>query len=253
LGSFGERLRQLRENNNLTQEQLGKILNVKKSAISKYETDKISMNIDSIKLLARYFDVPTSHLIDLDPNSMKTSNKLPILSARVNTTQTLLAADNIEDYLDVPEYLVADFILKVSGDSMIGAGILDGDLAICRESAEPRSDQIIAARKDISGEYSEVSLMYYFDTSGQPILRSANPNYPDIDYHAEGYTSVGHLTALIRRYAPGYDIYTDYLTKKDNEEWTEVIETAAEYGLSPQDILSSVNIQAKILKRLRGR
>jgi len=101
LESFGERLRRLRENKNLTQEQLGKILNVKKSAISKYETDKISMNIESIKLLARYFDVPLSYLIDVDIDSIRTSSKIPFLG-RVHTGTNMLAVDNIESYLAIP-------------------------------------------------------------------------------------------------------------------------------------------------------
>ncbi len=252
MGSFGERLRQLRENNNLTQEQLGKILNVKKSAISKYETDKISMNIESIKLLARHFDIPLSHLIDVETDSIKTSYELPILG-RVHPDLPLLDNENIEEYLDVPKYLSADFVLKVSDDSMIGAGILHGDLAICRESEEPQSGQIIVVRRKTFGEYSEISLRFYFKEAKQPVLKSANPHYPDIDYQAEGYQPVGYLAAIIRRDAPDYETYTDYLTIKDQEEWLGVIETAAEYGLSPQDILSSVNVQAKILKRLKGR
>jgi len=255
--SFGSKLRELRENKGLRQEDLGKLFNVGKSAVSQWENDVRIPDTNTIVQIAKYFGCSADYLLGLDSRIFSNNDrlnlvKLPILGL-VRTGLTLMAADNIEDYLDIPEYLAADFILKVRSDSLIGAGILDGDLAICRETAEPRSGQIIAARKDISGEYSEVGLMYYFDTGGQPILRSANPNYPDIDYHAEGYTSVGHLTALIRRYAPGYDIYTDYLTIKNKEEWTEVMETAAEYGLTPQDILSSVNIQAKILKRLRGK
>ncbi|KUG03204.1 sos-response repressor and protease lexa [hydrocarbon metagenome] len=249
--SFGERLRRLRENKNLTQEQLGKILNVKKSAISKYETDKISMNIESIKLLARYFDVPLSYLIDVDIDSIRTSSKIPFLG-RVHTGTNMLAVDNIESYLAIPEYLSADFVLKVSGDSMIGAGILNGDLALCRLSAKPQPGQIIAViQQNMTEEFSEIFLRYYFNEAGQPVLKSANPDYPDIDYQTNAYSSVGKLSAIIRLQTPDYEVYTEYLNIKNNEEWLGVIEAASEYGLSPQDILASVNIQAKILKKMK--
>ncbi len=255
--SFGSRLRELRENRALRQEDLGKLFTVGKSAVSQWENDIRVPDINIIVQLAKYFECSIDYLFGLSNDIHHNPNrsnmvKLPILG-RVHAGLTLLAADNIEEYLYIPQYLSADFILKVSGDSMIGAGILDGDLAICRESEEPQSGQIIVVRRKPSGEYSDISLRYYFKEASQPVLKSANPHYPNSDYQAGGYKTVGHLVAIIRRGAPDYEIYTDYLTIKDNEEWLGVIETAAEYGLSPQDILSSVNVQAKILKRLKGK
>ncbi len=255
--SFGSRLRELRENRALRQEDLGKLFTVGKSAVSQWENDIRVPDINIIVQLAKYFGCSIDYLFGLSNDVFYTHNrsnivKLPILG-KIHTELPLLDNDNIEAYLDVPEYLPADFILKVSSDSMIGAGILDGDLAICKESEEPQPGQITAVRKDNCGEYSDISLKYYLVEDEQKILKAANPNYPAADYQAEGYKTVGHLVALIRRDAPGYEIYTDYLTIKDNEEWLGVIETAAEYGLSPQDILSSVNIQAKLLKRLKGK
>lgn len=246
MASIGERIRKLREDNSLTQEELGRILNVKKAAVSKYETDKISMNLDSIKILAEYFHTPISYLLDTETCTQ--SNKIPILKS-IHTGFSIFTEDNIEDYLNVPGQLGADFALQVKGDSMAGVGILEGDYAICRSSRQPKNGQIIAARKDVSSEYSEVSLYYYFDVDDRPILKKANPHYPNIDYH-EGYTSAGYLVALFRAGVPGYEVYTDLITTSD--PWAEVMETASEYGLSAQDILSSINIQAKILKRLKS-
>jgi repressor LexA len=250
LESMGERLRRLRENKNITQEQLGQVLNVKKSAISKYETNRVSMNIETIILLARYFSVPVTYLIESETDLIKMPGRIPLLGP-VHTGSNLLAEENIEDFLDVPDYLSADFILKVSDEAMIGAGIMAGDLALCKIAPQPQTGQIIAVRKDTAEFFTEISLRYYLNQSGQPVLKSANPDHPDSFLQTDSITIIGKMVSLIRLEAPEYQTYTHYLTTHAKEEWMEVIETAADYGLSPQDILASVNLQAKLLKRLK--
>ena len=53
---LGSRIRELREERGLTQEELGKILNLTKGNISKYESNKLEPNIETIKLIANYFN-----------------------------------------------------------------------------------------------------------------------------------------------------------------------------------------------------
>ncbi len=251
--SFGSRLRELRETKALRQEDLGRLFTVGKSAVSQWENDIRVPDINIIIKIARYFECSVDYLFGISDDRYYSSSsmvKLPLLG-QVHKDLLLLDKNNIQDYLDVPVYLSADFILKISDDSMIGAGILEGDLALCRASAEPKPGQIIAVRENTAGQFVEISLRYYFKEAGKAVLKSANPYYPDIDYQANSCTAIGQLASLIRLDAPGYEIYTDYLTIKDEEEWMGVIEAASEYGLSPQDILASVNIQAKILKRLK--
>lgn len=60
--TFGERLRRLRIENDLTQEQLGKILNVLNSSVSLYETNKRHINYKTMKLIADYFNVSIDYL-----------------------------------------------------------------------------------------------------------------------------------------------------------------------------------------------
>jgi repressor LexA len=66
------------------------------------------------------------------------------------------------------------FGLKVRGDSMINAGIFDGDVAIC-ERKEPRHRNIVAALID-----DESTLKRYLVHCGRPFLRAENPKYPDL-------------------------------------------------------------------------
>ncbi|MDE0226375.1 MAG: transcriptional repressor LexA [Gammaproteobacteria bacterium] len=75
-------------------------------------------------------------------------NGLPIVG-RVAAGSPLLAVEHIEDTCDVPPTLFsprADFLLRVRGDSMTGAGILDGDLLAVHKTTQARDGQIVVAR-----------------------------------------------------------------------------------------------------------
>ncbi len=64
--NFGERIKNLREERNLTQSVLAKELNVDKSTIAKYETNSISPSCQMLIILAKYFSVSTDYLLGLE-------------------------------------------------------------------------------------------------------------------------------------------------------------------------------------------
>jgi repressor LexA len=84
------------------------------------------------------------------------------------------------------------FALKVRGDSMIGAGIHDGDLVIL-ENVEPRNGSIVAALID-----GETTLKRYVVSRGNPYLKAENPRYPDLIPMQELRVQ-GVMAVLIRR------------------------------------------------------
>lgn len=76
---FGDRLRELRKNKNLSQEQLGSILNVSANAVYSWEVGKTQPSIETIKQIAEYFDVSVDYLFDFtldDADSMETLKKI---------------------------------------------------------------------------------------------------------------------------------------------------------------------------------
>ena len=85
------------------------------------------------------------------------------------------------------------FALKVRGDSMIGAGINNGDLAIL-ENREPQAGAIVAALID-----GETTLKRLVQQRGRSYLRAENPDYPDLIPLME-LSVQGVMVALIRRY-----------------------------------------------------
>jgi repressor LexA len=85
------------------------------------------------------------------------------------------------------------FALRVTGDSMIGKHILDGDFVVMEHGAEPRHGQIVAALIDGAS-----TLKTFVLKNGKPFLRAENPKYPDL-IPAQELMIQGVFKALIRR------------------------------------------------------
>lgn len=75
---IGNRLRQLREEKDLTQEELGKKLNLTKANISKYESGKLEPNLETINYLAEYFNVTTDYLLGRSDIRKPETEPLPL-------------------------------------------------------------------------------------------------------------------------------------------------------------------------------
>ena len=106
--------------------------------------------------------------------------------------------ESLCDILSMDEYLVtkpdASFLLQVSGDSMIGEGILEGDLVIVEKGRQPQNGDVVIA--EVDGEWT----MKYFKRQGkQVVLEAANPKYPIIRPKADLRLG-GVVTAVIRKY-----------------------------------------------------
>jgi repressor LexA len=98
----------------------------------------------------------------------------------------LLAEENIEDYLAVPEPLSAgdeDFLLRVKGDSMIEAGILEGDFVVVHRQQTARDGDIVVALAGADETADEATVKRFFRENGRIRLQPENaalaPLYPD--------------------------------------------------------------------------
>ena len=108
------------------------------------------------------------------------------------------AEEELVDTLSLDELLIhnreATFLLKVSGDSMTGAGILPGDMVIVDKGLSPKSGDIVIAQVD--GEWT----MKYLRKRGDTItLVPANPKYQPIRPQNE-LKIAGVVTAVVRKY-----------------------------------------------------
>ena len=110
--------------------------------------------------------------------------KLPLLG-QIAAGSPLLAEENIEDQLGVPEPLGrrADFLLRVKGESMINAGILDGDILVVQRAQDARDGEIVVALVG-DDEYADEATVKTFYREGnrvrlQPENDSLEPIYAD--------------------------------------------------------------------------
>ena len=83
--------------------------------------------------------------------------------------------------------------MRVRGDSMIGAHILDGDIVILEDAKEVHNGDIVAALID-----GETSLKRYVVEHGRPYLKAENPRYPDL-VPARELKIQGVVVSLIRK------------------------------------------------------
>ncbi|HEU5112461.1 MAG TPA: transcriptional repressor LexA [Acidimicrobiia bacterium] len=123
---------------------------------------------------------------------------IPLLG-RIAAGTPILAAEHVEEVLPLPVDLVGNdpvFLLEVKGDSMIGAGILDGDLVAVRSQKDARDGDIVAAL--IDGDEATVKRLRRHE--GNVILEPANPAYEPMVY-SDGVELVGKVVSVLRRYA----------------------------------------------------
>ena len=119
------------------------------------------------------------------------------LVGRVTAGQPILAVENIEDYLMLPQSMLGKedlFCLRVQGESMIDAGILDGDIVVLRQQDTAENGEIVVAMTD----EDEATLKRIFYEDGRVRLQPENPTMEPI--FADTVTVLGKLVALIRQF-----------------------------------------------------
>jgi len=108
------------------------------------------------------------------------------------------AEEELLDMLSLDEYLIskpeASCLVKVTGDSMTGAGIRPGDLVIVERGRDPKHGDIVIAQVD--GEWT---MKYFEKRGGKIVLRAANPKYAPISAKEE-LAMGGVVVAAVRRY-----------------------------------------------------
>lgn len=108
------------------------------------------------------------------------------------------AEEELADTLSLDDMLIqnreATFLLKVSGDSMSGAGILPGDMVIVDKAQNPKNGDIVIA--EVDGEWT---MKYLKKRGGKALLVPANPKYKPIKPKNE-LRIAGVVTAVVRKY-----------------------------------------------------
>lgn len=122
--------------------------------------------------------------------------KFPLLG-RVSAGLPIFAAENIEEYYSLPGNLFRGsnlFLLRVSGDSMIGAGIFNDDLIIVDSECSTKNGDIVVAY--IDGDVTVKRLFYHND---HITLHAENPKYADMEF-TDNVSVLGKVVGSIRQF-----------------------------------------------------
>jgi len=107
-----------------------------------------------------------------------------------------LAEEQIEDWINLPQSMVKGrrdvFLLRVRGDSMINAGIFEGDLVIVRPTKEVKNNDIVVALL-----HDEATVKRFIQIKNRSYLKAENPDYKNI-YPREEWMVQGKVVGVIR-------------------------------------------------------
>jgi repressor LexA len=123
--------------------------------------------------------------------------EIPLLG-RIAAGTPILAAEHVEEVMPLPVSLVGNgpvFLLEVKGDSMIDAGIHEGDLVAIHSQDEARDGEIVAVLVDDD----EATVKRLRREDGKVILESENPAYEPMVF-TEGVKLIGKVVSVLRRY-----------------------------------------------------
>lgn len=191
----GERIKKRREQIGLTQVALADMIGESKQTIYKYETGIVT-NIpsDKIELIAKALRVQPEWIMGwTDTESVEIPpgfepppkmRKVPLIG-EIACGEPILAEQNIEDYLDVPEEVHCDFLLRCKGDSMIDAGIQSGDVVFVRIQETVENGEIAAVR---IGDEATLKRVYW--DGDTLMLMPANKAYAPKSFRGEEINDV---------------------------------------------------------------
>ncbi len=124
-----------------------------------------------------------------------TMAQLPLVG-QIAAGGPLLADQNVEDHLAVPENLRGDFLLRVKGDSMINAGILEGDIVVVQRAQDARNGEIVVALAGDDESADEATVKTFYRESGRIRLQPENAALEPI--YADHVQILGRVVGVFR-------------------------------------------------------
>jgi len=128
-------------------------------------------------------------------------HRLPLVG-EIAAGGPLLAEENIEDYMGVPEPLARggeEFVLRVKGESMVNAGILDGDYVVVERRQDAENGEIVVALASDDEGADEATVKRFFREDGRVRLQPENDELEPI--YARHVQILGKVIGVFRQLA----------------------------------------------------
>ena len=196
----GKRIQQRREELELNLGDIAKEVGVAVSTIQRYEKGKIEkIKLPVIEAIAKALQVDPAWLLCQTDRMTVSSVEVSSISNLIPLPQTyriplvgeiacgspILAEENVEEILEIPQHIKADFALRCHGDSMIGVHIHDGDIVYIRQQPDVDNGSIAAVCIENSATLKRV-----YKYPDKLVLSPANPQYEPLVYTGDELSQV---------------------------------------------------------------
>lgn len=180
MSALSKILKKRRKELGLTLAQVADAVGVTEATVQRWESGNIkTVRYEKLAPLSSLLGVSPADLMgwssddDLPSNisRIEPMQKIPLVG-QIACGTPILAEQNIEDYVDLPGHIRADFALTCKGESMIGVGIRTGDIVYIRKQEEVENGQIAAVM--VGGD--EATLKRVYTKPGVVQLVAENPN-----------------------------------------------------------------------------
>lgn len=207
MAEFYEQLKKAMQIRNISQGELCKRTGIPKSAMSQYMSGKFKPKQTRTFLIAEALRVNESWLMGFEQEPMEKKplpkNLIPLKKIRfvpilgqIACGEPILAEQNYEGSVMLPENVNATFALRCKGDSMIDVNIQDGDIVFVQETPEVENGEIAAV---IIGDEATLKKVYYQNDT--ITLMPANSSFEPLVYKKEEINEIricGKAVAVLR-------------------------------------------------------
>lgn len=213
-------IKELRLEQGKSQEELAALVGyTSRSSIAKIEAGEVDLPVSKIRAFAKVFGVTEDYLLgnvsdpffrldneaikkDInsyedndtplppDAHALKFKKRIPILG-RIAAGEPIIAEQYIEGYIPVEDGCL-DYALRVKGDSMINANIMDGALVLVQKDADYENGNIVVAL--ING--NDATVKRYYRYGNEVILRPENPGMKELHYKPEEVQLLGKVLSV---------------------------------------------------------
>jgi repressor LexA len=243
---IGNALKRMRVASGMTQSAVAEKLDISTTSYNEYELDKKDPRPEGLIQICKILNTNPNYLYGFTESSEQALRPIPVLGL-IRAGLPILAEDNYTEQITVGQFEHgADFALRVTGDSMIYAGIRSGDIVLMQQASSAMSGQIVAAT--VTDMDCMATLKYYVNGKS-PVLRAANPRYQDQPI-TSNHRIIGVFCGLVRTEEPDMHEYQNMISQAEDvdDEWRAVMAELTSAGLGIEDVKNLVNVMKSIKK-----